>query len=356
MRASTLFAITLSLLLGLGAAAGARYAGLFDKKEAAAPPPKPPVKILVAKTNLYEDIMVSADQVMLRDLRPEEQAYYEANKDKLMPALVMAAHQRTAKRNLMADQPLLKSDFSEVGLPDQISLRLAPGTRSVTVSVAKNDAAGGVIRIGEYVDVLLTTKVSGGGSQTVRTATLARGCKVVTKRNSLVQFLASDPDAKPVTFGLEANPYRAALIQFAGNRGTISLMPVPTAARRSATGGWSDPSSKEYADEDQRVEAIGRGELAISDTDLERIFRITPPVPTPEPLRIKHVVGVTPQGETVFPGTAASAPQAAARPATGTQPAGGLSFTPPGSPDADGGCKTCGKPADPAATSGSKFN
>ena len=38
MRASTLFAITLSLLLGLGAVATARYMRLFDKKE-----PPPPV-------------------------------------------------------------------------------------------------------------------------------------------------------------------------------------------------------------------------------------------------------------------------------------------------------------------------
>ena len=97
MRASTVFALALALLIGLAAAAGAKYAGLFDKKTPAPEQPPPPYKVLVAKTNLFEDMTVTADQVMVRDLLASEQDAMQAQfgaewKEKLMPALVTAAH------------------------------------------------------------------------------------------------------------------------------------------------------------------------------------------------------------------------------------------------------------------------
>ena len=73
MRASTVFALALALLIGLAAAAGAKYAGLFDKKVQAAELPPPLQKILVAKLNLFEDMTVTADQVMVRELTADEQ-------------------------------------------------------------------------------------------------------------------------------------------------------------------------------------------------------------------------------------------------------------------------------------------
>ena len=166
MRASTVFAIALSLLIALAAAAGAKYAGLFDKK---APPPaggKPaPVKVLVATVNLYEDVTVLANQVMVRDIRPEEQKALEEKfgkdewKSKLMPAMVTAANLRIARFNIDADRILLRDYFFDSNLPQGLPDHLSKGTRAVNVSVPKQRAVGGAIRLGDYVDVLLTTKV-----------------------------------------------------------------------------------------------------------------------------------------------------------------------------------------------------
>ena len=93
MRASTLFAITLSLLLGLGAVAGARYAGLFDKKEAPVPVDKPTViKVLVTNSTLYESIAVTPSMVKVRDkqLVGEEERRYKEDPGKFMARYIPA--------------------------------------------------------------------------------------------------------------------------------------------------------------------------------------------------------------------------------------------------------------------------
>jgi Flp pilus assembly protein CpaB len=310
MRASTVFALALALLIGLAAAAGAKAFGLFDKK---APPPaeKPaPYKVLVAKVNLFEDVTVTADQVMVREITAEEQEDLKARlgdkwKDKLMPGMVTAAHLRVVRRNLVADQVLLKEHFADQLLPDELSRRLEPNTRAVNVSVPKDRAAGGIIRVGEHVDVLLTTEVGYGNQKELRSACIARGCKVIMKRNNPWSVMAADPDDKPLHFTLQANLYRAALIEYSQQHGQVSLLPAPTPVRSAGT--FSDPTSAEYATEDQRIEKVHQGVLHIGDKDLARIFNVVPPAPpapkpvTPPPSVIQHLAGVKDAGYTVIP-------------------------------------------------------
>src|SRR5262245_40696212 len=162
MRASTVFALALALLIALAAAAAAKAFGLFDKKPSPPPePPPPPVKVLVAKVNLFEAMTVPPNEVMVREASEEERkAKLGANwSEKLMPALVTAAHLRVTRRHILADQPLLRDDFADPTLPDEVSKRLEPNTRAVNVSVSKDKSGGGVLRVGEHVDVLLTTEI-----------------------------------------------------------------------------------------------------------------------------------------------------------------------------------------------------
>jgi len=334
MRASTVFALALALLIGLAAAAGAKYAGLFDKKAAPEAEKVAPYKILVAKVNLFENMTVTADQVMVRELSAVEQDDLKAKlgpswKDKLMPGLVTAAHLRVARRNVLADQPLLREFFSDQLLPDMVSERLDPNMRAVNVTVTKDKAAGGALRLGEHVDVLLTTEVGYGDQKELRTACIARGCKVIMKRNNPWSVMVSDPDDKPLHFTLQANPYRAALIEYCQTHGQLSLQPAPTPAK--STGTFSDPSSSEYATEDQRVEKMRQGTLTIGDKDLARIFNLGPPpvkpVPPP-PTVIQHLAGVKDAGYTVIPqgGPAYSLPpkQPDSAPTQPVQPANGM--------------------------------
>lgn len=359
MRASTVFAIALSLLIALGAAAGAKYAGLFDKK---APPPPPekaaPIKVLVATVNLYEDMTVMSNQVRVRDIYPDEQRALEERygaswQSKLMPPLVSAGHLRVAKFNIDADRVLLREYFFDSSLPPGLPERLEKNTRAVNVSVTKDKSAGGAIRVGDYVDVFLTTKVWDNSKEReeIRTACIAHGCKVVMKRNTPWSVVIADPDDKPLHFTLQANLYRAALIDYAQSHGQISLQPVPK-PEKTGTGSFSIPTSKEYANEDQRIEDIASGELSIGDKDLVRIFQLPPPSPKPlppQPHFIEHYSGVSLTGKTVvYPslvgGNQAQPPATPTTPATGgdnqpksggVQPAGGMSAAPGYDPSAN---------------------
>jgi len=308
MRASTVFALALALLIGLGAVAVAKYAGLFDRKVTQEPPPPPPMKVLVAKENMFEGTTVTADQVMVRELDPSEAEALKARlgenwRAKLLPPMPSAAALRVLKRNILADQVLLHDYFEELSLPDEISRRLEPGTRAVNVQVPKSRAVGGQIRVGEYVDVFLTTEVTIGDREELRTACIARSCKIVMKRNTPWTLLMADPDDKPLNFTLQANPYRAALIEYASTRGQLSLLPA-SPPPRLPPGVFSDPSSPEYAQEDQRVEKIIKGTMAVSDADLMRIFNIQPPPPRglpPGATVIHHLTGVKDAGYTIIP-------------------------------------------------------
>src|SRR5262245_57367979 len=284
MKASTLFAIVIALLLGLGAAAGARYAGLF--KEKAPPPPeaaRPAIKVLVPVTTLYEDTAVTSNFLKVRDLRPEERQDYEVNKDRYLPANPHAAHLLIANRTIPADRPLQRADFKDAVLPDSVPQRLAPGMRGVNLAVEKDRAGGGTIRVGDYVDVFLTTivKPPGNAPGALRTACLARACKVIMKRNNPWPVVTPLPDDKPVHFTLQANPYRAALVEHAQQVGEISLIPIPAPTRKSDSAPFSDPTSREYADEDSRVDALTRGDLVVGTADLERVFDLPEPTIPP---------------------------------------------------------------------------
>jgi Flp pilus assembly protein CpaB len=187
-----------------------------------------------------------------------------------MAPMTSAAHLRTPLRNILADEILMEKDFAPAVLPDELSKQLDPNTRAVTVYVMKEHCAGGTIRVGEFVDVLLTTKINYDDKEELRTACIARACKVVMKRNTPWQVMAADPDDKPLPFTLQANPYRAALIQYAHTMGQISLQPVPAPPR--STGSFTDLSSPEYATEDKKVEEITQGTRLIGTEDLVRIF------------------------------------------------------------------------------------
>lgn len=346
MKASTVFLLALAALVGLSAAAAARYAGLFAKKEpVAAVVEKPPaVRALVSRINLYEDIAVVENQVEVRELSTDDQAEFARVlgptwRDKLMPPLPSAAHLRLPKALIPAGRVLLKDQFADPALPDALTVRLEPNTRAVAVALPKDRTGGGQLRVGEYVDVMLTSRVGLGGKEELRTACVARGCKVVMKRNSLWTVLATDPDDKPVHFTLQANAYRAALIEFARNHGEISLQPAPAPVRTG--GSFADPASKEYALEDQRVEAVNRGELAVGDRDLVRVFGVQPPpasARTP-PNVTRHLVGVNPAGTTVFGTPVQAATPAADAAGTVAEAAASTDEATFRQPGAE--CKTC---------------
>jgi Flp pilus assembly protein CpaB len=326
MRASTLFALSVALVLGLGAAAGAKYLGFFKEKAEAntlveKPPEKPaPTMVLVAATNLFKGITVTQREVKLRELRKDEEADYITNRKDYLPAIVTSANFRIPTENIPADAPLRSKAFEpqEFG---SLSTRIDPYMRAVNVSVKKDNAVGGLIQTGERVDVFITSKITDGSDAQPfqRTALLIRDVKVVAKRDSLMTVLAQNPDDKPLHFTLQTNPYRAALLSYAATHGQISLVPRPKprsmmmgepAAPKEGMPNFSDPDSKEYRDENERVAQIEKGEYSVGTFDLARVFQL-PEIVQPKPietmpppsLRVVTIKGVEQSGETIFGGS-----------------------------------------------------
>src|SRR5262245_30401221 len=113
MRASTLFALSAAILLGLAAVVFAKYAGWFDGTPATEQK-KAPYQILVAKTNLFEGTALSASDVMVRSVREDELDYYLKNQKNLMQPIPSVAHQRVLAKNVEADKPLMVEHFVDL--------------------------------------------------------------------------------------------------------------------------------------------------------------------------------------------------------------------------------------------------
>jgi len=307
MRASTLFALTLALLIGLSVAVGVRWMGAGVK-----PPEekkKKETQVLVAARNLFPGDVIETSWVTTRAMKPEEETHYEANKALYLPATVNAVSLRVARKTIEADVPILRDDLKELVKPEPLSVRLLPNMRALNVSIPKEHSAGGLIQVGEWVDVLMTSTItSPAGQDITRTAAIAHRCRVIAKRNALWNIFAALPEDKPVQFTLEVNPYRAALIEYCKPNATLALAPlsiseqrvleekrtkllsVPVAQLQPVL--FQEPRLGDYDQEESRVEAINRGEYTVGNSDLVRIFDLkTPPPPTAE-IKVEHFSGL----------------------------------------------------------------
>lgn len=308
MRASTVFALTLALLIGLGAVVGARYAGWLGKTEP--PPARKEIQVLVAARNVFPGDVIESSWVKTRVLRTEEIPHYEQNKSQYLPAVAQAAALRVAKRTIEADSPILREDLQELVKPEPLHQRLLPNMRAVNISVQKDQSAGGLIQVGEWVDVYMTSTISNGnGAETTRTAPIAHRLRVIAKRNALWNIFAALPENKPVQFTLEANPYRAGLIEFAKTKGNLLLVPLSAAEQKSLEERRAQliekdfpteilpvsfviPANGDYVGEEVRVEALNRGEYSIGTTDLVRIFDLTTTPPPRSEIVVENFSGL----------------------------------------------------------------
>jgi len=339
VRASTFFALFIAVLLGFAALASARYFRLFETappQTVVAPPRIENPKILVARKNLFEGMAMSSSDVQVRELRDDEMSGYLKNPGQYMPATVEAATLRVVNKNLPAGTIMMTDYLEPQAIPQGLPGRITPGMRAINVSVPRERASGGLIRRDDYVDVFLTTNISADKNNPTgnsRTACLARNVCVILKRDLLWNVLAAVPAGKPLQFTLEANPYRAALIDFAQNRGQLTLVPTPIPPRAPdaklvAAKTFDIPDSKEYANEDERVAAIQLGDRSVGNADLERIFGL-PPIPIVETLQVEILNGNKVKGVSQFNRVVA---QADRRSIDADQPGFGYQFNSPPAP------------------------
>src|SRR4029077_19835034 len=99
-------------------------------------------------------------------------------------------------------------------MPESWDIILGPGMKAVNVKLPRDRAGGGLIRKDDRVDVYLTSTITNGMTAETMTAPLAMGLRVVIKRDSIWTGMRGDDESKPIPFTLEANAYRAALIEY----------------------------------------------------------------------------------------------------------------------------------------------
>ncbi len=316
MRASTLFALTIAILIGLGVAIWAKVSGLFNP--AAEAPQKQEIKILAAAQNIFAGDTITPSWVQVRSLKAEEYEHYQKHKDQYLPPLKNAAALRISSKDILADQPLLKDHLAPMQKPKPLHTRLMPSMRAVSVSLEKEQSVGGLLQVGEWVDVLLTSTVKGPqGNETTRTATVAPTVRIIAKRGTLWPVFAPLPEDEPVQFTLEVNPYRASLIEFSRNKGTLTLTPLPQSEQekleveRTALMKKPDlirqvhfekPGTPEAKAEEKRVKLFNQGELVITEQDLVQLFGLTTAAPPEAKIEIQQMVGMN----TFAPATFAS--------------------------------------------------
>ncbi len=305
MRASTLFGMTIAILIGLAVVFGVKSAGLFNRT-----PPKienkPAPKVLAAARNLFADMTCTSGEVTVRYVAEEEMDLYLKNKHKYMPAVPEAASFRILSRNVTAGEALLKEHFQDLGMPGSYKELLGNGMVAVNLQLPKERCVGGVLRKEDRVNVFLTTTICADGDCSApftATAPIAFNLRIIGKRDSIWSIMAPIDQSKPHSFTLEANPYRAALIEFAKNKGMLSLVPIgPNLHGKPGVGIFVSDSK----DEETKILSVTQSLMPITDQDLEEIFKLGPinrrqPLQRTPPVVIDGWSGIKQVGRAFFP-------------------------------------------------------
>lgn len=244
-----------ALVLALGAAFVAR--GLAAPKRRAVAqavaPPKPTLKVLVAKRDLAVGDVIGpdsftwqpwpADGLNPRFIIQGGPIVPAAGADgKLVDAAKSAADAaKTAvtgdlgpsaalmgsvvREAMAANEPVLASKLVKGGAGGVMAVTLDPGMRAMSVPITAESAAGGFILPGDHVDVVQARKLTppGGGDMTVATTAVLKNVRV----------LAIDQNTHPLekasaqigaTGTLEVTPDQAELLIRSRAQGDLTLM------------------------------------------------------------------------------------------------------------------------------------
>ena len=319
MRASLLAVIAIAIIAGLVVVFAVKTLGLLDAPPAPAPAPvvqqpppqppppeaPPPVRVLVPTRNLFAGDAITGENVGIRTLRPEELKEYEANKDDYLQGSREVALFRLAAKDLPGEPPLRKAAPREAKKPEPLNTRLFPGTRAVTLGVPKDRSASGLIQVGDWVDVYISTEVGRTDmpNPVPYTALLVPHALVVAKRDTLYPIY--DPlRSDTISFTLATNPYRSALLEHGRNVGTISLVPVSSEEKKrldglkdeaiknpgdsSVAATFAPNGSPEFKAEVERIKNYTEGSLSIGDDTLVKLLKlpaIEAPPPPPKPVK-----------------------------------------------------------------------
>ncbi len=142
------------------------------------------------------------------------------------------------KERVAAGQPLSKSMVVDAAKGNMLAATLREGYRAVGIPVRVETIAGGLIGVGDYVDVVMTYKLTRTGDSTIArkfaTETILENVRVLgIDTKSVAQDIPDEEGKKAkakskMTITLEVNPVGAEKISLASEMGeiTLSLRPL----------------------------------------------------------------------------------------------------------------------------------
>ena len=312
INASTVFAITLAIILGL---IGAYiFKTVFMKpKQVEAKPPEETFPLTVLAANVPEQTKIGSLQVRrIRVKKAEYDKYKAEEKDKGEMLTGSQPIGRVTKSPLLAEKPVYESQLVPLHYPKPVDL--APGKVAATVEVPASNLS---VRVGDRVDLLATlsnTDPDIGPTET-RTAVMARNVKVVARFNSTAEGARptasmSRSNTRPYT--LEVSNFRYGLIELTKQLGgAFSLRPHSS---KDESGAATTVAAKDSETEEQ-------DRTVVTSDDLVKLFGFTRPM-APRYFEVEKVSGVDPvQGAHIFlqPGS----PQPGTKQSSSTPGSGG---------------------------------
>jgi pilus assembly protein CpaB len=280
MSLRSVIALALALVFGGSAAFGV---GTYVNNRIPAPAGDQ-AKVVVAAIDVPRGIVLTTDQVKLRDV-PKEQLHARAI-TKLEDAV-----NRAVLTPLLKDEPILDGRLSPKGSRGSMSWTTKPGMRAFTIQTTTLAAGvAGFVMPGDRVDVLMTmtgenNDGSGGGS----TTTLLQNVEVMAVDQAIEAPAGNKVDLTQLrSVTLQVTPSEALMLDLGQNRGTLHLSlrnpeDGKAAATRPAT--LTDLRFRQAKPWDERVkgvfEALGK---ALEKAQQEKPAPEVKPAPEPAPL------------------------------------------------------------------------
>lgn len=120
-------------------------------------------------------------------------------------------------------EPIIASNLIKPGEKGILAAILSPGKRAISIDVTPASSNSGLIMPGDFVDVIMSTFVAGGGvQQQVKTQTILSNVKVVAIDTDLSPP-SEKPKNSPHVATLELTPAQAEILMAGAKEGMLSL-------------------------------------------------------------------------------------------------------------------------------------
>jgi Flp pilus assembly protein CpaB len=298
INASTVFALVLTVIAALLVTMVVKYV-VLDRRP---PAPEAPAtyKVTVAAINLLDKVQILTHHVKTINVTKKEYDDLMGNRARV----VLRGNQpvgRTTLKPIKAEEPIYEDQLEPLQYAEAVSLRLSGDKVAFNLEVSVNQAAGGLIRMGDRVDVLCTLSNEALGAGGHATAVIARKVRVIGRFNETRTAAPPNP-GNTRAYTLEVSPYRAALLELARSVGaSFALNPIPQVVRGDGTTpvkGDASPIGLPAPDVDDPVTD------RVTTEDLAALFGIKPPPEPPKPViwEVERFHGTSKQDPFTFPG------------------------------------------------------